>query len=448
MDPFRTGGAFESKVFADWAKDEAFLFSEGDRVGPFTVVEPIQRGGSGEVYVAERTKSGFVQTVALKVLSLDARSGPLVERFERERRILARLHHPSIAGLIDGGVTDEGAPYLAMELIQGSNIDAYCETTASSPSRKVELIVGVLEALQYAHGLLVVHRDIKPSNIKVAEVSGRPILLDFGIAKIVQGEEPLEPSQDTRTEHRMFTPRFASPEQRLGALTSVATDIYQVGLLLYFLLTGHHYASPDSATSSSNSGEPDLAPFHVWPSQRAETQLADERDLRRQVKEYLSGDLSAILFKALAWDPAKRYATAQAFAADLIAFLEGRPVRARSWTLRYRAGLWAKKHRSALAVGAAATTLLVGGLVQYVHQIDLARAEAEAEARRANEVTEYVTKVFAELDPFRQIDSASTLLELVRTSHEQIEQEMTDPLAWPLAARNLRVPPVTARNPG
>ena len=204
----------------------------GRRIGPYEIVAEIGQGGMGEVYRAVRIDGQFDQQVAIKLVRVGMGSAFVVERFLHERQILATLNHPNIARLLDGGTTDDGVPYLVMELIEGDRIDTYCQAQRLSVTERLRLFLGCARAVQYAHQRLVIHRDIKPSNILVTS-DGVPKLLDFGIAKI------LDPSGDAETTMaRPMTPEYASPEQIRGELITTATDVYSLGVVLYQLLTG------------------------------------------------------------------------------------------------------------------------------------------------------------------------------------------------------------------
>ena len=207
-----------------------------ERAGPFRIVREIGRGGMGVVYLAARAGAEFEQRVALKVIRQASRGSDVVRRFLEERRILALLEHPGIARLIDGGVTDQGEPYFAMELVDGEPIDTYCDSRQLAIEQRLDVFGAVCDAVQYAHEHLVIHRDLKPSNILVRG-DGQLKLLDFGIAKLL---DPLrsDGGQETQTGLMALTPEYAAPEQVRGKAVSTATDTYALGVLLYVLLAG------------------------------------------------------------------------------------------------------------------------------------------------------------------------------------------------------------------
>lgn len=291
-----------------------------ERVGPYRLVRLLGRGGMGEVHLAERADGEYRGQVAIKLLA-----GPFGAERERrlrhERQILASLRHPGIAALYDGGITEDGQPYLVMEHVDGRPIDEYCEERRLTVRERLELFAKVCDAVQYAHARLVVHRDLKPSNLLVTS-DGASKLLDFGIAKLLDGAEP------TRVEVRAFTPRRAAPEQVRGEPVSTATDVYALGLLLFELLAGR---LPDG-------------PWEDEPPPR----------LGRE----LGGDLEAILAKALARRPEDRYAAAGFLAEDVRRHLAGQPVQARRQTRVYVLRKFVKRHAVSVAVAALAALAL------------------------------------------------------------------------------------------
>jgi serine/threonine protein kinase len=223
-------------------------FRIGTRVGPYQIVDEIGHGGMGEVYRAARIDGQFDQQVAIKLVRVGLGSAFIIERFLGERQILATLNHPNIASLLDGGATEDGVPYLVMELIEGDRIDVYCQTKRLSVSARLGIFLQLCDALQYAHQRLVIHRDIKPGNILVTK-DGSPKLLDFGIAKI------LDPSGDSEiTMARPMTPEFASPEQVRGEPITTASDVYSLGVILYQCIMR---------------GRPSFRRKHLWPAQPA-----------------------------------------------------------------------------------------------------------------------------------------------------------------------------------
>ncbi|MFK7914771.1 MAG: serine/threonine-protein kinase, partial [Pseudomonadales bacterium] len=236
-DQFFSGLAARSGLPS--ANDTADATAEADAVpsqafGPYRLVRPLGAGGMGAVYLAERNDAQFEQQVAIKTLPAGFRSGALQARFLQERQILARLNHPHIAGLQDGGVAEDGTPFLAMEYVDGLRIDHYCDRERLNLRQRVALFIDVCDGVDYAHRNLVVHRDIKPDNVLI-DASGNAKLLDFGIARLIDDEHA---QSLTQVAGAPLTPRYASPEQLTGAPANVASDVYTLGVLLYELLTG------------------------------------------------------------------------------------------------------------------------------------------------------------------------------------------------------------------
>jgi len=322
----------------------------GLRCGPYRLERLLGRGGAGEVFLAERADGQVEQRVAIKLLCRGVRRASLQSRFLQERQILAGLQHPGIARLLDVGETAEGRPYLVMDYIDGVPIDAYSEKV--DVRGKLRLFLGVCDAVAYAHRNLIIHRDIKPSNILV-DKAGRPKLLDFGIAKILAGA-----SDQTRTQERVLTPDYASPEQVRGEAQSTATDVYSLGAVLYRLLTGQ---SP-----------------HAFPNRTPEAMdaaiLTTEPLSARRLNPDLPADLEFILLKALRKEPEERYPTVEQLAEDLKAFLEWRPVRARSADFWYRSRKFVRRYW--VPVGAAVMVMMSLSAGLYV--ADRQRAVAES----------------------------------------------------------------------
>ena len=310
------------------------LSLEGQRCGPYRLVRLLGRGGSGAVFLAERVDGQVEQRVAVKLLRRDSEEDALRKRFLQERQILASLQHPGIARLLDAGQTLEGKLYLVMDYVDGIPIDAYLGKL--DLRAKLDAFLKVCDAVSYAHRNLVIHRDLKPSNILVG-ADGQPKLLDFGIAKILDAA-----TDQTRTQERLLTPDYASPEQVRGQQQTTATDVYSLGAVLYKLLTGR---SPHALGNESLEAV-DHAICAVEPVPA------------RRLNPNLPKDLDFVLQKALRKEPEERYGSVEAMAGDLIAFLEWRPVRARSGDRWYRTVRFVRRYRALVAAG----TLTIVGL--------------------------------------------------------------------------------------
>ncbi len=355
----------------------------GRQLGPYRIESKLGEGGMGTVYGAVRTDLAYQQRVAIKIFGLSPDRADLLLRFQAERQILASLSHPSIARLLDGGATEEGLPYLVMELIEGVPVDRFCDQHGLAIDERIDLFLKICEAVAYAHRHLVVHRDLKPANILV-DAEGTPKLLDFGIAKLLAGTPlPLGP-EETRTDQRLMTPQYASPEQVTGGAVTTATDVYALGVLLYVLLTGRlPYRVAADRPGDLERAIADRPPEP--PSQAAP-------HLRRA----LAGDLDNIVLTALRKEASHRYPSVDLLAEDLRRHRQGLPVAALPATLGYRLRKLLSG-RYPLAVGAwSATSLLVLGLaVTMTFQAVRLRRERDT----AVQVTGFLEDLFKGSDP-------------------------------------------------
>ncbi|MFT4179666.1 MAG: serine/threonine-protein kinase [Thermomonas sp.] len=379
----------------------------GTRIGPWQVQGVLGRGGMGAVHRVARVDGDYQHDAALKRIRIGLDSVHARERFQRERRILARLRHPGIAGLIDGGMDDTGAPYFVMTLVDGERIDRWCDARTLDVPARIRLLLQVLDAVAFAHRQLVVHRDLKPSNI-VVDADGHVFLLDFGIARLLEEDG----SGGTRTGERAFTPEYASPEQLLGEPVSTATDLYQLGVLLYALLAqAHPYGLTGDTPLRARLARMDGEPEPLWQAaQKSSIEDAAKRgSTPAALSKQLRGDLSAIAQRCLNADPAQRYGSADALRDDLQAWLDGKPVSARAPTWRYRAGRFVR--RNALAVGAAAAVVLAlcAGLGIALWQA----REARLQAQRADVVNAYLVDVFRSIDPDEGLGPDASVRQLI-----------------------------------
>ncbi len=386
------------------------------------MISELGRGGMGVVCHVRRVEEAFHQDGALKILPVELLGSGAERRFGAEREILAELSHPNIAKLLDGGQGPGGRPYFVMERVQGVPIDAHCDERRLDVKRRLRLFLTVCGAVRHAHQSLVVHRDLKPSNILV-NAEGVPKLLDFGIAKLLT--EGLEDAVGglTLDGSRLFTPGFASPEQRQGGAITTASDVYQLGVLLYLLLTGRHPF--DDAATPGAAGR-DLAPA-VSPSRcfaddqedargRAEARKTTPERLRRQ----LAGDLDSIVLKALRPEPSQRYGTAGELASDVSRHLDRRPVLARRDTVAYRTGKLLRRHGTA----AAAVLGLFFSVATFAVGAQRRANQTAVERDRARQVVDFLVELFADADPYRTRGDEITVREVLDRGAQRTRAEL------------------------
>jgi len=345
----------------------------GRRLGAYRLLQRLGEGGMGAVYLAER-EGEFRRRVAVKLVRATLATSEVLARFQRERQTLAALSHPNIVTLLDGGATEEGAPYLVMEHVEGARIDDYCTQRRLTLAEKLRLFLEVCAAVQYAHQNLVIHCDLKPGNILVT-ADGVPKLLDFGIAKLLVPQAAELNGQVTQAGLRPFTPDFASPEQLRGEPVTTVTDVYALGVIFYLLLSGQ---SPHPLRTYSPAELVEVI-CRQEPPRPSSLVPADHPEKLRRL---LEGDLDAILLKALRKQPRERYSSVEQLAADIRRRLEGRPVSARQGTLRYRAVKFVLRNQVPVAAGALAAAALLAGVIGVAWQGSVAlAARARAERR-------------------------------------------------------------------
>lgn len=412
----------------------------GSQVGAFRLVARLGEGGMGTVFLAERTDGEFDQRVAIKLIGSWLHGPDAINRFRVERQILASLHHPNIVTLLDGGVTPQGQAYLVMEYVDGLPITTYCAARTLPLRDRLVLFRQVCAAVQFAHGHLIVHRDLKPANLLVT-ASGLPIVLDFGVAKLL--DAPAGAAEATRTGQLPgpLTPNYASPEQLRGLPVTTACDVYALGVLLYELLTGTRPYRTDGktfdevlalATARSRASRPSLA-----GAPAGGTPPIDRRAL--------AGDLDAIVLKAMDPNSAQRYASASELADDVGRYLEDKPIVAREPSVAYLARKMAGRHRVATLVGLVSLAVVLTTLAVAVWQWRTARrAQARAEARFADVrqlANALIFKIHDAVEPLagstpvRQLIVAEGLTYLDRLAAESKE----DALALELAKAYRRI---------
>ncbi|WP_395681653.1 protein kinase domain-containing protein [Dokdonella sp.] len=382
-----------------------------ERIGPWRIVRELGCGGMGRVHLAERADGAYEQRVALKQVRGEFTSDAAVARFVAERNILARLDHPCIAALVDGGVDDAGRPWFAMQYVDGVPLPDYCAAHASTLAQRLRLFCDICDAVAYAHRQLIVHCDLKPSNVLV-DASGQPRLLDFGIARLLADEA----AGTMPTQLRALTPAYAAPEQLAGEPVGIASDVYALGVMLHELLVGQRpYASTvDSAAAlavAHAKGEPP-------PASRTATATGPVMPRR------LRGDLDLIVATALRHDPAHRYPGADALADDLRRHLAGWPLRAQRDSVRHRLRKFVARHRIAVPLALLATIALLATTSVALLQSRDARRQAE----RAESVRNFLLDLFRQADPDRSGERPLTARELIDAGAQRVQRGLgSDP---------------------
>jgi eukaryotic-like serine/threonine-protein kinase len=364
----------------------------GQILGVYQLVSQIGQGGMGSVWLAERVDGRFERRAAVKFLNIAFMGKSGEERFKREGKILGLLNDPHIAELIDAGVTTAGQPYLVLEYVEGDQIDRYSDQHRLDTRARVRLFLDVLEAVAKAHASLVVHRDLKPSNILVSNESNQVKLLDFGIAKLIEGDQRpgLQTALTLAGGHAM-TPEYAAPEQLKGEPITTATDIYALGVLLYLLLTGHHPAGigpdrPADLVKAIVESEP-IAPSDIVASTRVCKEMITVNASRRsttpeKLRRALRGDLDTIVARAMKKEPAERYPSVTALADDLRHYLRNEPIGARRDSLVYRTRKFVRRNRTAVALATVAFVAIVAGGVGTLLQARSIQAECDLAQRQ------------------------------------------------------------------
>ncbi|MGI8435539.1 MAG: serine/threonine protein kinase [Chthoniobacterales bacterium] len=423
----------------------------GSVIGDYEILALIASGGMGEVYLAR--DRDLQRKVALKLIRGGWQSPGMARHFKREELLLARLNHPNIAQLYDGGLTAAGFPFFAMEYVEGERLDEYCQLRRLPTSERLRLFRKICGAVAYAHQHLVLHRDIKPGNIRVTP-EGEPKLFDFGIAKLLEGEGEDAPGGDhTMTIASAMTPDYASPEQVRGESLTTASDVYSLGVLLYEMLTGER---PYRLTTR-NAGE----------ISRAITEHEPVRPSFR-LRE-IDPDLDNIILMALRKEPARRYPSVASFAEDVRRYSEGLPVTARKDTVRYRTAKFFQRNKAGMAAAALVALALFGGLVVTSWQMRIARKErdrarvAQSKAEQARQQTElaktqadrlnhFLENLLGSADPARMgkelkviLDAAAQRIDVDLANEPEVLAQVHETLGR--TYERLKIPPTRNNTP-
>jgi serine/threonine-protein kinase len=395
----------------------------GTRVGPYRIERELARGGMGAVYLAERADAQFEQRVALKLVRPGLDSAEVHARFVAERQILARLGHPHIARLLDGGLTDDGRPWFAMEYVEGAPLVAWCNERQLAVSDRLDLFAHVCDAVRFAHQSLVVHRDLKPSNILVT-AAGEVKLLDFGIAKVLgDGADGASDSPATRTQLRILTPEYAAPEQVRGEPVTTATDVYALGCVLYELLTGrraHRFERHTPAEVERVVCDTEPQPPSVAAAAEGEPASTARGTRPDRLRRTLRGDLDTIVLTALRKEPTRRYSSAEALLEDVRRYRGGLPIRARPDALGYRLGKFVRRHVLGVTASAALALALLGGIVGTLWQARAARLEAA----RVRTVQDFLISLFEGATPQEALGREITARELLTRGVRKVDSAL------------------------
>lgn len=404
-------GGFIDRPMFTLHKAEPEPNAVGDRVGRYRLINEIGRGGMGTVYLAERADDEFEHRVAIKILKRGLDTDEIVGRFRRERQIVARLNHPHIAGLLDGGSTDDGLPYFVLEHVEGRPIDRYCNEEDLDVEERLRLFLTVCDTIDFAHQNLVVHRDLKPGNILVTD-AGVPKLLDFGIAKILSPDGG--PEDVTRAQVRFLTRDFAAPEQIRNLPVTTATDVYSLGVLLYLLLAGKRPFDAETSDEQRTETLPQN-PSRVAPAER---------------REKLAGDLDHIVLQTLHPEPERRYGSVEQLAADVRRYLDGLPVLASPDSRVYRAKKFVRRHWVSVATVTGIVVLLMAfGIVTSVLLNRSIRDQrlAEAAQQRSEAAIRALVDTFSQADPDESGGEELTVRQALEQGYVDVLQELQDP---------------------
>lgn len=416
---------------------------ELERAGPYRLIRKLGRGGMGQVFLGVRDDEAFKRYVAVKVIRRGMDTDDILKRFRVERRILASLNHPGIAQLLDGGATDDGVSYFVMEYVDGDPITKYCDENRLSLPDRLRLFQKVCAAVHYAHQNLIVHRDLKPSNILVTK-DGDVKLLDFGIAKFLNPDLTGYTLPMTREEQRVMTPEYASPEQVRGNSLTTASDVYQLGVLLYELLTGHRpftfqtrvqgeiekiilEQAPEKPSTMISRVETTVGDVTEGPS--PEVVSSKRRTALGNLRKQLSGDLDRIVLMALRKEMDRRYQSADQLQLDIGHYLSGRPVSAQDDTFGYRVGKFVQRNKIAVGAAAIVAVLLIVTTAVAVYSASVTerqRQQIALEAEKSREVIDFLVDLFEKADPEYSQGRDLTVREMIDIGADDVSDRLSE----------------------
>ncbi len=443
------GAHGEAGQFLEPGRDASVDPFIGQQIDRYRVVRLLGKGGMAEVYLAERADATFDKQVALKRIQPGLNNASVVSRFHAERQALANLEHPNIARLIDGGSAEDGRPFLVMEYVDGSRLDEHCDDKQASIEDRLRLFLDVCGAVHFAHQNLIVHRDLKPANVFVND-QGVVKLLDFGIAKFLDADSAGAAIDATATQHRVYTPAYASPEQVRGQPISTATDVYALGVILFELLTGHRpYRISPTATfaeiSQAICDQPPEHPSQVLTTGESGADTADRIAKLRsvsaaQLRRNLSGDLAIIVLKALRKEKERRYDSVEAMAEDIRRFLSGHPVLARPDSARYRVGKFVRRNKALVAMASVAAVVLIASSIVssgLFVRAERARAAEQEQRQQAELSSDFLESLLGNINPDVALGRDTELLgEILKDASARIDDELE---SSPLIAARMHV---------
>ncbi|MCH8569331.1 MAG: serine/threonine-protein kinase [Balneolales bacterium] len=385
----------------------------GSNIGPYKLRELIGRGGMGYVYKAERSDDSFEQTVAIKLMPGQF-SETKASRFRQERNILANLDHPNIGRLFDGGVCEDGSPYLIMEYVDGIDIVRYCCENKLSLNERLSLFGQVVDAIQYAHSNFIVHRDIKPSNVMVNK-AGQVKVLDFGIAKMLSDD--LQSPELTFTGQKLFTPYYAAPEQILEKPIRVQTDVYALGLLLSNMLCGklpYSFENKSLHETEKLILESDPALPGQLLSDHSEIDIRERYGMSKsELLRELNRDINYIVAKALRKEPESRYLSAVSLGEDLERYRINRPIRAKAGSRMYRFSKYLHRNKTVVSITAFLIVAIIGMVSYYTIQLEQERSLAEherslaeKESAKSRQIADFMVSIFDSANSYTQDNAA------------------------------------------
>jgi serine/threonine-protein kinase len=411
-------------------KDEENFSRKGQHIGQYKILQEIGRGGMGVVYLAAREDEQFRKRVAIKLVKRGLDTEDVLRRFRNERQILASLHHPNIASLLDGGTTEDGLPYFVMEYIEGSPLLDYCDEHQLTTNERLQLFRTICSAVQHAHQNLVIHRDLKPSNILITH-DGELKLLDFGVAKFLNPELMGEGLGQTQTQFRVMTPEYASPEQVRGQHITTSTDIYSLGVILYELLAGQRPyklkdTSPEELIHAICDSEP-TKPSEIVSSYSNNKEQKSNRQSaigNRQLK----GDLDNIVLMALRKELSRRYKSVEQFSEDIERHLKGLPVIARKDTFAYRAEKFIQRNRVGVIAASLVLIAVLVGLITTTWQARVAareRDQARQAQAKAEQLNSFLQTILSSASPEEKGRDAK-VIEVLNDATQRIDAEFAN----------------------